>query len=191
MLWDISERQDLPITVMRVRIERMETLRDLSDYTAGFRDEKRILGYCISCPRYGNYWSCPPYDYDPSEIIAGYDKIKIIATIVYPEDVCASVSVYDFFSEAREITDPEILGMEAEMPGSMAFYAGSCRICPGKCKRESGAACVEPDRARPSLESFGYDISRTLSDIFGVKIKWADKNCPPEYISLVSALMFR
>ena len=38
---------------------------------------------------------------------------------------------------------------------------------------------------RPSLEAFGFDISRTLSELFGIRLLWGKDGVIPEYLTLV------
>lgn len=41
---------------------------------------------------------------------------------------------------------------------------------------------------RYSLEAFGFDISKTLIDLFGIELKWGSTDSLPEYYTYVSAL---
>lgn len=50
------------------------------------------------------------------------------------------------------------------------------------------APCLHPDKVRPSLEAFGFDIGRTLSELFGIRLLWGKDGILPEYLMLVSGL---
>ena len=34
----------------------------VDDYILRYRDERRFMAYCRECRRYGNCWSCPPFN---------------------------------------------------------------------------------------------------------------------------------
>ena len=34
----------------------------VDDYILRYRDERRFMAYCRECRRYGNSWSCPPFN---------------------------------------------------------------------------------------------------------------------------------
>lgn len=48
--------------------------------------------------------------------------------------------------------------------------------------------CRYPDRIRPSLESLGFDIGKTASELLGIELKWSEPGSSglPEYFTLVS-----
>ncbi|MDE7458334.1 MAG: DUF2284 domain-containing protein, partial [Muribaculaceae bacterium] len=65
-----------------------------------------------------------------------------------------------------------------------------CLHCPeSQCTRKCGEPCRHPDKVRPSLEAFGFDIGRTLSELFNIKLLWGKNGVLPEYLVLVSALL--
>jgi predicted metal-binding protein len=77
--------------------------------------------------------------------------------------------------------------MEKEYAGSRAFFAGTCHLCsPDKCTRIKGSPCVFPGRVRPSLESFGFDVSQTALKLLNVEMKWSRDGVLPSYFVLVS-----
>jgi predicted metal-binding protein len=77
--------------------------------------------------------------------------------------------------------------LEEQYPGSKALFAGSCRICPtGKCKKITGEPCISPEKVRPSLEAFGFDVSRISSELLNIEMKWSQNGILPEYFTLVS-----
>ena len=45
-----------------------------------------------------------------------------------------------------------------------------------------------PDKVRPSLEAFGFDMTRTLSELFGIELLWGKDGILPEYLVIVSGL---
>ena len=41
------------------------------------------------------------------------------------------------------------------------------------------------DKVRPSLESLGFDLSKTLAELFGIELRWSKDGLLPEYLVLV------
>ena len=91
--------------------------------------------------------------------------------------------------EVRRMLDARLLELERKYPGSRAFYAGTCHLCPEEtCAPSEGRPCRYPDRIRPSLESLGFDIGKTASELLGIELKWSEPGSSglPEYFTLVS-----
>ena len=92
-------------------------------------------------------------------------------------------------ARVRAAVDPQLLAIERKHPGSRAFFAGTCFACPeGTCTRHKGIPCRHPDRVRPSLEAFGFDIGAISSELLHNELKWSRDGQFPEYFTLVSAL---
>ena len=90
---------------------------------------------------------------------------------------------------ARKIIDPQLLTLEHEYPDSRAFYAGTCHLCPlNSCTRINGFPCLHPQEIRPSLESVGFDIGKTVSELLHIELQWSNDARLPEYLTLVSGL---
>ena len=51
--------------------------------------------------------------------------------------------------------------------------------------------CRHPEQMRHSLESVGFDISKTASQLLGMELKWATGIELPEYLVLVTALFVK
>lgn len=152
----------------------------------------KFLKMCEECPRYNKSWACPPFDYDCKKILDGYDEILLVATRIEP----ISKGLPD--SMAREVIRPArsrleraLLGFEKGKAERRAFgFAGGCLCCKDdSCTRPGGLPCRHPEIARPSLESFGFDISRTLDDIFEEKIEWCSDGRLPSFLTLVSGVL--
>ncbi|MDR1348091.1 MAG: DUF2284 domain-containing protein [Prevotellaceae bacterium] len=169
-----------------------------ADYIHHYRDADRFIVYCKQCNRYSACWSCPPFDFDVGAELSHYRYAWIIGTkIDIDEDVikthrgrdlCTPVT-YRIIEEVRRTLDEKLLKMEKEYAGSRAFFAGTCHICPAeKCTRTAGKPCIAPDKIRPSLESFGFDVSRTALKLLNVEMKWSRDGVLPPYFVLVSGL---
>ena len=82
-----------------------------------------------------------------------------------------------------------MLELETQYQGSLAFFAGSCFLCRKEdCTRRSGKECIYPDKARSSLEAYGFDIAKTSSELLGIELVWSKGLVLPEYFTLVSGL---
>lgn len=165
---------------------------EAAKYVADFRDAARFMEACRQCPNYNRSWACPPFEFDIEDVLRQYDKVRIFAAKVAP--TCSSLPL----SAAQELIKPErikmegcLLGLEKEVGGRAFSYIGKCLHCQGSCQRIYGKQCCHPDKVRPSLESFGFDIAKTLSDLFGIELKWGAGGKLPEYLVLVGAVFFR
>ncbi len=68
--------------------------------------------------------------------------------------------------EVRRTPRRPAIGTERKYPGSRAFYAGTCHLCPKRDMRPRPAVPLSrPDT--PSLESLGFDIGKTASELLG------------------------
>lgn len=179
-------------------MEEFEKLIPMQEYIEGFRDPERVRGYCRSCNRHSNCWACPPFGFDEELLLNRYGMISVRAVKLYPE--CGGMSgvspeeIRDVLGETvrtyREKDDARLLKRE-ESSGGRAFFAGTCLLCPQDgCSRIYGRPCVHPEKVRPSLEAFGFDMEATASRLFGIEMKWGAQGRMPEYLTLVSGLAF-
>ncbi|MBQ8956961.1 MAG: DUF2284 domain-containing protein [Bacteroidales bacterium] len=172
--------------------ERFCAEMDAAAYIANFRRADYFMQFCRECGNYGRRHGCPHFDYDPLSVIAPYRKIHIIGVKIVPHDENLPLS------EANTLMLPVILGLNDELLalekslGGMAFgFAGSCPYCgEAPCARIDGLPCRHPDKVRPSLEAFGFDISKTASDLLGLEIKWSYDGSIPEYLVLVCGVYY-
>lgn len=170
----------------------------VADYIAGYRDADRFIRFCRDCGNYGTIWICPPYSFDPLDRIKNYRDAHIIGTQVWIDEAVRrspqsaqeqKETSYRIMEEARKSLDVPLLRIERLYPGSLAFFAGSCFLCRKEdCARHAGQPCIYPRRARSSLEAYGFDISKTASELLGIDVKWSENLVLPEYFTLVSGL---
>lgn len=168
----------------------------MEEYIRKFRYAGRFEEYCRACSRYGTCWACPPFDFSPDKLLAGYGNILLFAVKVdVPSGLTDSAALLD---SVRVVMDRRLLVKEAELSGR-AFFAGTCRLCgtvagdyggDGGCTRKAGFPCRHPEMVRPSLESFGFDIGRTTKELFGLELKWGHGGSLPEYYVLVGGVAF-
>ncbi len=98
--------------------ERYDTEVNAREYIEGFHNADYFIKFCQQCRNYGCRYGCPPFDYDPLEVIKRYDRV------------------------------------------------------------------------RPSLEAFGFDISKTAKELLGLEIKWSSGDFIPEYLTLVGGIFY-
>lgn len=171
---------------------------EVADYSRRYRDIEQFLVYCRACPNYGHCWSCPPHDFAVETALDDYAKGVLIATQINVDEemrqkaetakdrqTFAEGLIYDY----RQVLDDMLLVMEQAIPGSRAFFAGSCHFCE-QCTRGAGEPCRHPQRRRVSLEAIGFDLARTTSELFGIELQWGNDDLPP-YFTLVSALFLK
>ena len=68
---------------------RTETLTEtlpLAELTRRFRNPEKFIAYCRECGRYDHCWACPPYEFDPSEVLAGYTVAWIAGIRIIPDE---------------------------------------------------------------------------------------------------------
>ena len=100
---------------------------------------------------------------------------------------------------ANELMEPvtnelnkELLEMEKSLGGMSFGFVGSCPYCGGApCARIEGKPCKHPDKVRPSLEVFGFDMGRTAKELLGLEIKWSKGQLIPEYLTLVCGVFYK
>ena len=56
------------------------------------------------------------------------------------------------------------------------------------CSRPDGMPCRHPRLMRCSLESWGFDLGRTTSELLGIDLEWSAKGKLPDSLTLVTAL---
>ena len=77
-----------------------------------------------------------------------------------------------------------------KMFGDYGIYCDGVIFGLEPCARIDGKPCRHPDKVRPSLEAFGFDISKTAKDLLGLEIKWSKGDLIPEYLTLVGGIFY-
>jgi len=161
---------------------------------------KKYLEYCKACQYYNKIWTCPPYDFDTSEILANYQYIYVMGSKLYIKDLGEDFKDLlahedleyvsnEIYSAARKVVDAKLLGIEEGNKDLKVLLAGRCLVC-SPCTREGEHSCRYPDKMHFSLESLGFDVSSICEDLLGDKILWT-KDSLPEYFLLVSVVLSR
>ncbi len=163
-----------------MRLKKTISVNELFD---NFFDANASLKLCESCKNYGAMWSCPPFE-KPIEI----GKFKNVTLVLRRTE--NSGDFFQTFLETRKIFDQELLALEKEILGSVAFFGGSCANCElEECARKHGNPCPFPNM-RSSLEAMGFDVVKIARNVFDVKIEWSDNAENPKNLTLVGALFF-
>lgn len=162
----------------------------VDEYIARFRDKARFLELCKMCPNFGNSWGCPPFDFDTEEYLTRYRYAHLIATRITPFTKGISLEkVGELIRPERLRMEMILLDMERKYGGRAFAFTGKCIYCEDEpCTRPCNKPCRHPDKVRPSLEAFGFNIDMTLKELFGMELLWGKDGKVPEYLVLVGAL---
>lgn len=177
-----------------VRIAHLTGTLPMSEMLEKYVDVEKFLGYCAACPRCGQTWSCPPYDFDPAAVWPQYAAVKLYAVQVFPESgavkAAALADAEAFLRPYRTAFDALLEEKERETPGSLRLNAGRCLVC-ARCARRDEELCRFPEKLRYSLESLGANVGALAADKLGAPLQWGTKDAPPEYFVLVGALLMK
>ena len=181
---------------MEYHMEHTLIKTDIENYIANYRDADKFIKFCKECDRYNACWACPPYGFDSESYITPYTNAFIMGTKITPDEKlrnrCDSGEqskeiTHLLITDVRKLLDGALLSLEQQNPNSRAFFAGTCHLCSiGACTRITGKPCIYPDKIRPSLEAFGFDIGKTASELLGIELKWSNGGELPQYFVLVS-----
>lgn len=166
---------------------------DAKNYINEFRRTDYFIEFCQQCKNYNHRYGCPPFDDETLSIVEGYEKVRIMGVKIIPNNKQLPLSA------ANDLMKPVITEMNEELQelekslGGYAFgFVGTCPYCGGTpCARVSGEPCRHPDKVRPSLEAFGFDMSKTAKDLLGLEIKWSQGELIPEYLTLVCGVFYQ
>lgn len=159
----------------------------VNDYIVRFRNADRFMVYCRECRNYGRSWGCPPFNYDVEPFLRQYETALLVATKITPAESGHPLSQTNLLIRPERVRlERRLLEMERRFGGRSFAYVGTCLYCPETtCTRPAGKPCRHPERVRPSLEAYGFDIGKTVSELFGIELKWGTDGLLPEYLTLV------
>lgn len=178
-------------------IERFEATMSVEQFIDAYRDEAACLIACKACDRYGKNWTCPPFDFDPEELLRDYATMDIICsktnlmhqTLGHVPVEEYPVYVGETYSLIKLVIEDKLMAQERSEAGTMVLFPGSCKRCPHGCKRAVGEPCVSPATMRYSLEAFGGLLGPLVKDLFGLDFCWSGPEEIPDYFLLVSAVL--
>ena len=164
----------------------------MSEMLEKYVDVEKFLGYCGQCPRCGQTWSCPPYDFDPAAVWPQYEALTLYAVQVFPESdeakAAALADVEMFLRPYRTAFDALLEEKERETPNSLRLNAGRCLVC-ARCARRDEKPCRFPEKLRYSLESLGANVGALAAYKLGAPLQWGTKDAPPEYFVQIGAVL--
>lgn len=162
----------------------------VAEYLTRFHKPNEVWGYCRACNNYGKQWGCPPFDFDVVERLSKYRNVTLVATkIILLDSTIAPSEIGNVLRPERIHLEERLLAMERIYDGLACTYVGECLHCAkGCCSRLEGKPCRHSNLVRPSLEAYGFDVTKTISELFGLTLQWGTKDSLPEYLILVCAL---
>lgn len=181
------------MTTVNDTVKEHSKILDAKEFILKYRDYDKFSELCRKCPLYNKSWACPPFAHDIDGELAQFDKVLVHISQVFP--AAADLPL----SRSRELLRPQRIRLEkkfAEMErasgGLFLGFAGSCPCCPaGSCTRADGKACRFPLLCHPSLESYGFDLCKAASEIFGIEILWSSNGRVPAYLTLICGLFYK
>ena len=115
-----------------------------------------------ACGMYGKCYMCPPDVGDIDALMSeleGYDYALVYQTVTALEDsydfegmIEAKRSTYPLAQKLRESCE------KMKIKKALHLGAGGCGVCE-ICAKRTGEPCRFPDRAMPSLEAYGINVS--------------------------------
>lgn len=162
------------------------------DYIANYRRADYFITLCQQCGNYGKRYGCPPFDEDPLALLQKYQHVRIVGVKIVPADANLPLaSANALMAPAIDRLSRELLAEEKRLNGYSFGFVGTCPHCGGApCAREKGRPCRHPDKVRPSLEAFGFDIVKTARELLGLEIKWSKGKTMQEYLTLVCGIFY-
>ena len=157
----------------------IEKALELGAYKANVIETKKIVldrafrDICATnvCGMYGKCYMCPPDVGDINELmseVTNYDHALVYQTVTELEDS------FDFegMIEAKNKSYPLTQGLRkvfADMNISKVLHLGTggCGVCE-TCAKRTNEPCRFPDKAMPSLEAYGVNVSE-LAKAAGMK----------------------
>lgn len=161
-------------------------------YIEGFRRTDYFIKLCQQCRNYGRRYGCPPFDDETLSLVEGYEKVRIMGVKIIPNNKQLPLSAAnDLMEPVITEMNEELLELEKSLGGYAFGFVGTCPYCGGApCARILGKPCRHPEKVRPSLEAFGFDMSKTAKDVLGLEIKWSQGELIPEYLTLVCGIFY-
>lgn len=135
--------------------------------------DRAFRDMCASnaCGMYGKCYMCPPDVGEIEELmreVGAYDCALVYQTVTRLEDS------FDFegMIEAKKWSYPLAQGLREAfaargLSSALHLGAGGCGVCE-VCAKEEGTPCRFPEKAMPSLEAYGVNVSE-LAKTAGMK----------------------
>jgi predicted metal-binding protein len=115
-----------------------------------------------ACGMYGKCYMCPP---DVGDIEVMMQELKKYRYALVYQTVTELEDSFDFegMTEAKKKTYPIAQGIRNELDklnvkNVLHLGAGGCGMCE-RCNKQAGIPCAFPEKALPSLEAYGINVS--------------------------------
>lgn len=169
----------------------MECELDVPDYVRGYHRPGMCMAACRQCSRYGRSWTCPPFDYEPLDRISRYGRVRLVACAVSVPPGTPVQDAETILHAPKLRLEQHLLELERQLSGMACTTIGKCPYCGGaECRRMLGDTCLHPDLVRPSLEAYGFDLGRTMTELMGISLKWGSDGLLPDTLHLVGGVFF-
>ncbi len=181
---------------MGFRLEYRTSAMEMEQFRRTYQDRERFLACCRECPRYETRWSCPPLSFDVDDFLTSYAWVNLLCARIFLDDETIravdtaekmQTTGWDIVSRVKLDLEDRLRALETQVPGSLSLSSGGCHRC-GRCAREEGGACRQPEKMRYSLDAFGFDLTAITQDLFQIEILWCREHLP-EYFTLIHGLL--
>jgi len=179
------------------KLSHIGKIISLQDYLKDYYQEI-FIDCCKTCHRYGKTWACPPYDFSTQEFLGRFGHAMLIGTLAEPDEATRAAAslrhdnmdiMKQGLIDAWHSIRPFMMECEERHQGAVSLCGPvACSDCEG-CMRPSGKPCRHPELMRHSLESLGFDVGKTTTELLGIELKWAKRGELPPYLTLVTMLL--
>jgi predicted metal-binding protein len=133
-----------------------------------FEESLRQLCEMNTCGKYNACHTCPPAVGDVKILIQKLKRYRfglIVQSVYQLEDSFDYEGMMQAAVIHRKTFDEALSRVKAEFPERviLPLNAGSCNICEN-CTYPDGQPCRYPDRALPSIESYGINVNPMLEN---------------------------
>lgn len=177
-------------------IKKLTADVDVLEYVKKYVNFDEVSKLCIEEQETLGYnWNYPPFEFDVEDVWNSYNKLKIIAfkidfsveELEHTFDERELEFILKRFERMKVKLMNEIYMLESE--DALGLFLGKCNLCM-RCTREFNMPCKMPFKMRYSLESLGAYVDKTVEDLFGFEIKYAENGKLPEYLIFVGGLLY-
>ncbi len=175
----------------RYTVQELSATMTMEEFVERFHRPEKVWALCSDCSNYGHKWGCPPFEHNVVENLSKYHLVKLFVTKIRfgNEPISPAEREKIMHSELSKI-ESRLLDLEHECGGLASVDIGGCSRCPKGCTRSDGKPCRHPECVRPSLEAYGFDVAKTLSELFDIELQWSNKYPLPEYQTLACGLFY-
>ena len=154
---------------------------------AAYHRPDEVFGYCKRCPKYEQFWSCPPHSFDTAQYVNQYQRAYIIGLKIQLSTFNNRDEALRHYHKRRAILSTTLLEAEATLTRAKALFSGNCQFC-DNCSRKEGLPCVDQSQVRYSFESLGYKVSAISENLLDEKLQW-QKGKTPRFLMSVAAIL--